>query len=213
MSFTDYLARNPRPTEDGLRDVLSGHICRCTGYAGIMAALMEATASGAEEGAGAEPCKCASSAITSSAFPTSRSPTLLAKYAARDPGKTAIVDLEQDRSITFGELDRAATDIAADLKRRGIGKGGRVLLLSDENLEKLLIWLGVWRIGAVVCPFNLEINEKQMVELTRGARSGADRLPQGHRRCGDGRRPPRAARALRRLGGGRRARQANRPAG
>ena len=42
MSFTDFLARNPKPTEDELREVLSGHICRCTGYAGIMAALVEA---------------------------------------------------------------------------------------------------------------------------------------------------------------------------
>lgn len=42
MSFTDYLSRNPNPTEEELRDVLSGHICRCTGYAGIMAALKEA---------------------------------------------------------------------------------------------------------------------------------------------------------------------------
>ena len=42
MSFTDYFARNPKPTKDELRDVLSGHICRCTGYAGIMAALVEA---------------------------------------------------------------------------------------------------------------------------------------------------------------------------
>ena len=42
MSFTDFLARNPKPTEEELRDVLSGHICRCTGYAGIMAALKEA---------------------------------------------------------------------------------------------------------------------------------------------------------------------------
>jgi 2-furoyl-CoA dehydrogenase 2Fe-2S iron sulfur subunit len=41
MSFTDYLSRNPNPTEDELREVLSGHICRCTGYAGIMAALKE----------------------------------------------------------------------------------------------------------------------------------------------------------------------------
>ena len=52
MSFTDYLARNPRPTEDGLRDVLSGHICRCTGYAGIMAALMEAVGLKKDAGAG-----------------------------------------------------------------------------------------------------------------------------------------------------------------
>ena len=46
MSFTDFLARNPKPTEAELRDVLSGHICRCTGYAGIMAALKEAVGLG-----------------------------------------------------------------------------------------------------------------------------------------------------------------------
>jgi 2-furoyl-CoA dehydrogenase 2Fe-2S iron sulfur subunit len=44
MSFTDYLARNPTPTEDEIRDVLSGHLCRCTGYAGIVAAVKDATA-------------------------------------------------------------------------------------------------------------------------------------------------------------------------
>ena len=42
MSFTDFLSRNPKPTEEELREVLCGHICRCTGYAGIMAALKEA---------------------------------------------------------------------------------------------------------------------------------------------------------------------------
>ena len=40
MSFTDYLARNPHPTEDEIRNVLSGHLCRCTGYAGIGAAVL-----------------------------------------------------------------------------------------------------------------------------------------------------------------------------
>jgi 2-furoyl-CoA dehydrogenase 2Fe-2S iron sulfur subunit len=43
MSFTDFLARNPRPSEAEIVDVLSGHLCRCTGYAGIIAAVMEAT--------------------------------------------------------------------------------------------------------------------------------------------------------------------------
>src|SRR5450432_1749503 len=38
MSFTDYLARNPHPTEDEIPEVLSGHLCRCTGCAGIGAA-------------------------------------------------------------------------------------------------------------------------------------------------------------------------------
>ena len=42
MSFTDLLARNPRPTEAEVVDVLGGHLCRCTGYAGIVAAVLEA---------------------------------------------------------------------------------------------------------------------------------------------------------------------------
>src|SRR5579863_7897111 len=41
MSFTDYLARNPHPTEGEIRDVLSGHLCRCTGYANIVKAIKE----------------------------------------------------------------------------------------------------------------------------------------------------------------------------
>jgi acyl-CoA synthetase (AMP-forming)/AMP-acid ligase II len=91
---------------------------------------------------------------------------LMAKYARRNPKKTAIVDLETGTAIDFGQLDRVAIDIAAYLKSKGIKKGSRVLVLSDECLEKLLIWFGVWRIGAVICPFNLEINEKQMADLT-----------------------------------------------
>jgi 2-furoyl-CoA dehydrogenase 2Fe-2S iron sulfur subunit len=41
MSFTDYLARNPKPTGAEIREVLSGHLCRCTGYAGIVKAVEE----------------------------------------------------------------------------------------------------------------------------------------------------------------------------
>src|SRR5215468_920715 len=43
MSFTDFLQRNPNPSEAEVVDVLSGHLCRCTGYAGIVAAVLEAS--------------------------------------------------------------------------------------------------------------------------------------------------------------------------
>jgi 2-furoyl-CoA dehydrogenase 2Fe-2S iron sulfur subunit len=42
MSFTDFLQRNPAPSEAEVMEVLSGHLCRCTGYAGIVAAVLEA---------------------------------------------------------------------------------------------------------------------------------------------------------------------------
>jgi long-chain acyl-CoA synthetase/malonyl-CoA/methylmalonyl-CoA synthetase len=90
---------------------------------------------------------------------------LFAQYRDRDPAKTAIVDLDSGSAITFGQLDQVTTDVAALLKSRGVVKGGRVLLLSDENLEKLLLWFGIWRLGAVVCPLNIEINEKVLADL------------------------------------------------
>ena len=41
MSTVHYLRDNPHPTEDEVRDMLSGHICRCTGYEGMVRAILE----------------------------------------------------------------------------------------------------------------------------------------------------------------------------
>jgi 2-furoyl-CoA dehydrogenase 2Fe-2S iron sulfur subunit len=42
LSATQFLRQNATPSEAEVRDMLSGHICRCTGYAGIVAAIMDA---------------------------------------------------------------------------------------------------------------------------------------------------------------------------
>lgn len=39
MSATALLARNPEPTDEDIRIGLSGNLCRCTGYAKIVAAV------------------------------------------------------------------------------------------------------------------------------------------------------------------------------
>jgi aerobic-type carbon monoxide dehydrogenase small subunit (CoxS/CutS family) len=44
MSATQYLKENPKPTEAEVRDMLSGHICRCTGYAQIVRAILDVAA-------------------------------------------------------------------------------------------------------------------------------------------------------------------------
>ncbi|UUZ62170.1 (2Fe-2S)-binding protein [Polaromonas sp. P1-6] len=41
MSCGDYLRRKPNPTEAEVRDMLSGHLCRCTGYTPIVAAVLD----------------------------------------------------------------------------------------------------------------------------------------------------------------------------
>ena len=42
MSVEHYLSRHPAPSEDEIRELLSGHLCRCTGYTPIVRAALEA---------------------------------------------------------------------------------------------------------------------------------------------------------------------------
>jgi aerobic carbon-monoxide dehydrogenase small subunit len=39
VATADLLAHNPRPTEDEIREALSGNLCRCTGYSKIFDAV------------------------------------------------------------------------------------------------------------------------------------------------------------------------------
>ena len=103
------------------------------------------------------------------AIPFESTRAILAKWRDRDPDKTAIVDLDQDeRSITWGRLAIEADRIAQFLKDKGVKPGDKVALLSDEVIEKLIIWMGIWRYGAAVCPLNVEMNETHLVEILEG---------------------------------------------
>ena len=44
MAATDLLAHNPSPTREEVADMLSGHLCRCTGYEPIVQAILDAAA-------------------------------------------------------------------------------------------------------------------------------------------------------------------------
>jgi 2-furoyl-CoA dehydrogenase 2Fe-2S iron sulfur subunit len=44
MSLDSFLREHPRPDEQAIRDLLTGHLCRCTGYAPIVRAALEAAA-------------------------------------------------------------------------------------------------------------------------------------------------------------------------
>lgn len=93
---------------------------------------------------------------------------LLRKYRDRDPDKIALVDLDQDKSITFGQMHDEVNRIARRLAAMGVGKGDRVAVLSDERLEKLILWMGIWRAGAVIMPLNVEMNIAYIAEILRG---------------------------------------------
>jgi carbon-monoxide dehydrogenase small subunit len=50
MTAVEFLRENPRPTEEEVREAISGNLCRCTGYVNIIRAIRSAadTMQGAE---------------------------------------------------------------------------------------------------------------------------------------------------------------------
>jgi carbon-monoxide dehydrogenase small subunit len=46
VSVTAFLRDNPSPTDEEIRDALSGNLCRCTGYQGIVNAVRLAASAG-----------------------------------------------------------------------------------------------------------------------------------------------------------------------
>lgn len=42
MAAHDLLSRNPKPKEEEIREALSGNLCRCTGYQGIVDSIKDA---------------------------------------------------------------------------------------------------------------------------------------------------------------------------
>jgi carbon-monoxide dehydrogenase small subunit len=46
VSAHAFLTANPNPSDEEIRDALSGNLCRCTGYQGIIAAVRRAASAG-----------------------------------------------------------------------------------------------------------------------------------------------------------------------
>ena len=93
--------------------------------------------------------------MTAHALPFTPLDRLLEVHRQRFGAKPAIVDVDTGAHIGFDALAGTVDAIAARLVALGVPRGGRVMLVGDNGLDKLLMWLGAWRIGAVVCPVDL----------------------------------------------------------
>ncbi len=96
--------------------------------------------------------------MTEMAIPFRPVGELLASHAARHPDKIAIFDLDSGFGLNFAELSDAVERIAALLAAEGVRPGDKIVVLCDERIEKLLVFLAVWRAGAVACPFHVEMS-------------------------------------------------------
>ncbi len=78
---------------------------------------------------------------------------MLRAAAAASSSNLAVIDCE--RRITYGELDATVDRIAANLARRGIGRGDRVGIILGNCAAFVEVSLACGRIGAIQIPINI----------------------------------------------------------
>ena len=79
--------------------------------------------------------------------------SFLHRWAQQDPGRTGIVDSGRGAlELSYGELDRQASRVAAHLLERGLGPGDRVAICTANGLEFVAAWFGAVYAGCTTLP-------------------------------------------------------------
>jgi acyl-CoA synthetase (AMP-forming)/AMP-acid ligase II len=77
-------------------------------------------------------------------------PELIRHQAEERPGHTALI--EDERRLTYGELDALMDRVAAALQRDGVGSGGVIAICGSSSIEYVVTYLGALRAGVAVAP-------------------------------------------------------------
>ncbi len=81
--------------------------------------------------------------------------------------------IDDEKTLTWGEIDRTSNQVANGLRSLGIGKDDSVVIIMGNCVEYIEIIYGIWKAGAVVVPLNLAVNEDglEMMLTDSGARA------------------------------------------
>ena len=88
-------------------------------------------------------------------------PRLLADKAARNGAKPFIVF--EDRQVSYAELDLLSNRVANGLAGLGVKRGDHVAFLLNNAPEVLLVYFGLFKLGAVAVPLNVAAKGELLV--------------------------------------------------
>lgn len=96
---------------------------------------------------------------------------LVRRHASHRPDHAAL--LQDERRVTYGELDRRMDRIASGLRHQGIGDGERIAICAHNSIEYALLFLGALRAGVVpaLIPPNLAQEAIDAMAADSGARA------------------------------------------
>lgn len=90
---------------------------------------------------------------------------LMRARSAAQPDKLAVE--VAGRALSWGELDRLSTRVAANLRALGVGQGDRVATMLHNSAEQVLTLFATARLGAVWAPFNVALGSQDLIHVVR----------------------------------------------
>jgi fatty-acyl-CoA synthase len=95
----------------------------------------------------------------------------LSFWTRRQPDKTVLVC--EDRSLTWGELERQSGALATFLDESGIGEGDRLGILLENSLEWCVAFCAAIRLGAILVPLNHNFGRFELAQIENDAQCAA----------------------------------------
>ena len=91
-----------------------------------------------------------------------------AKTALLDPEREALLDIPNDRRMTFGNLDERVRRLANGLcNQLKLSKGDRVAILSKNCIQYMEVFYACARCGLIAQPLNWRLSEPEMARILK----------------------------------------------
>ena len=81
------------------------------------------------------------------------------------PDQVLVHSIDQEKSITWGQMATLSRRIGQYLTARGIGANDRVVLLSGNSIEQLTVYFSVMAHGATICTIQVEMNAAHLGDI------------------------------------------------
>ena len=90
---------------------------------------------------------------------------IVAAQAAQSPERVYVHCIDQEKSLTYGELYGLSNRMARFFRNAGLRANDRVLLLAENSVENLAVFVSTLRYGATLATVHVEMNQAHLAEI------------------------------------------------
>jgi acyl-coenzyme A synthetase/AMP-(fatty) acid ligase len=87
--------------------------------------------------------------------------------AAKFKDKDYIVSLDQEKTLTFNQLEVESRRIADFMQCQGVKKNDKITLIAKNSIEAMIIFFGVLRYGAIINPINSDESTENIIKIIK----------------------------------------------